>query len=116
MKHIINLFFGFFVGFVNVVVGACGGVVAVESLKFSGFDQTKAHATAISIIMPLSLLSTAMYLIYDKVSLSDSYVYILPGIVGSLIGAHLLPKVPQKVLGKIFNVFMIYAGIRMLIK
>lgn len=116
MKYIIKLIFGFLIGFVNVVVGACGGIVAVEALKLSGIDQTKAHATAISIILPLSLISTAVYIVSGRVNFSDSFVYILPGIVGSLLGANLLAKLPKKVLSKMFSVFMIYAGIRMMIK
>ena len=37
-------------------------------------------------------------------------------LVGSIIGALLLPKIPKNILSKVFSIFIIYAGIRMLMK
>lgn len=116
MKKTINYFAGILIGIVNIVIGACGGIVAIECLKNNNINQTKAHATAISIILPLTVISAVVYLINNNVNLSDSYVYIIPGIIGSFVGAALLPKIPSKILRKIFSLFMIYAGIRMFLK
>lgn len=116
MKKIVNPLLGILTGIVNILIGSCGGIVAVEALKLRGTDQTKSHATAIAIILPLTLISTAGYLIKGQVKLSDSYVFLIPGLVGSVIGSILLPKIPKKVLSKVFSIFIIYAGIRMLLK
>ncbi len=116
MKSIINIFLGILTGFTNTAIGSCGGIVAVEGLKRSNHDQTKAHATAIAVILPLSIISAAVYIYRGNVKISDSYVYILPGLAGAFIGSKLLPKIPKKMLGKAFAVFIIYAGVRMLIK
>ena len=88
----------------------------MEALKLRGTDQTKSHATAIAVILPLTVISAAGYLLKGQVRLSDSYVYLIPGLVGSIIGSWLLPKIPKKVLSKFFSIFIIYAGIRMLMK
>lgn len=116
MKKTINYIAGILIGIINIVIGACGGIVAIECLKNNNINQTKAHATAISIILPLTVISAVVYLINNNVNLSDSYVYIIPGIIGSFVGATLLPKIPSKILRKVFSLFMIYAGIRMFFK
>ncbi len=116
MKKLLNPVLGILTGIVNILIGSCGGIVAVEALKLRGTDQTKSHATAIAIILPLTLISAVGYLIKGQVKLSDSYVYLIPGLVGSVIGSLLLPKIPKKILSKVFSAFIIYAGIRMLMK
>ncbi len=116
MKKTVSAALGVLIGIVNILVGSCGGIVAVESLKYNNTDQTKSHATAIAIILPLTIISAGVYLYKDNVKLSDSYVYILPGLFGSLIGGYLLPKIPKKTLSKVFSLFIIYAGIRMFFK
>ncbi len=116
MKKTINYIAGILIGIINIVIGACGGIVAIECLKKNNIIQTKAHATAISIILPLTAVSAIVYLINNNVNLSDAYVYIIPGIIGSFVGAAFLPKIPSDILSKIFSIFMIYAGIRMFLK
>lgn len=116
MKKIINSALGIVVGMVNILVGSCGGIVAVESLKYEGIDEAKAHATAVAVILPLTAVSAIAYVLKGDVNFSDSLIYLLPGLVGSAIGAKLLPKIPKKLLGKIFSVFIIYAGVRMFLK
>lgn len=116
MKKALNTLLGIMIGTVNILIGSCGGIVAVEGLKNKGLKQNEAHATAIAVILPLSIISAVGYILKGEVRLSDSYVYLIPGLVGSVIGSIILPKIPQKILNKIFSAFMIYAGIRMLIK
>ena len=62
------------------------------------------------------MISAAGYLLKGQVKLSDSYIYLIPGLVGSIIGALLLPKIPKNFLSKVFSIFIIYAGISMLMK
>ncbi len=116
MKKTISSLLGILIGIINVLLGACGGIIAVESLKYNGTNQTKSHATAIAIILPLTIISVVIYILNANVKISDSYVYLIPTVIGSLIGGYLLPKIPKKSLTKAFSAFIIYAGVRMLIK
>lgn len=116
MKKIKNALFGILIGFINMLIGACGGIVAVEALKHDNLDQTKAHATAIAVILPLTVISAVMYIMRGDVNISDAGIYIIPGVIGSAIGSIILPKVPKNILGKVFSVFIIYAGVRMILK
>jgi len=105
---------GVFVGIMNGLLGAGGGMLAVPLLKQFGLDQTRAHATSVAVILPLSIISTTAYLILGRFELADAWVYLLPGAVGALAGALLLVKIPQHWLRKIFACLIIWAGIRML--
>ncbi len=49
---------GIITGFINGLFGSGGGTIVVPALIFLlGMDDHKAHATAISIILPLSIIS-----------------------------------------------------------
>ena len=109
-------FSGILIGMINVLLGSCGGIVAVESLKHNSLEQKKAHATSIAVILPLSIFSAIIYYYSKNLNISESAVYIIPGIIGAVTGSFLLPKINGKVLRKIFSGFILYAGVRMLFK
>lgn len=107
---------GIAVGLVNGVFGAGGGMLAVPLLKKSGLDQKSAHANAVAVILPITVISAILYILKGKVALSDSFTYIPTGLIGAVIATFALKKISNKWLRRIFGVFMIYAGIRLLIK
>lgn len=108
---------GAIAGFVNGLFGSGGGTIIVPALIFlMDLEDHKAHATAISIILPLSIISTIVYFLNNKVSLKLSSTVMIGGVVGSYIGAKLLNKIPTQVLRKIFGSVIIYTAIRMILK
>ena len=107
---------GIAVGLVNCVFGAGGGMLAVPLLKKSGLDQKSAHANAVAVILPITVISAILYIVKGKVALSDSFTYIPTGLIGAVIATFALKKISNKWLRRIFGGFMIYAGIRLLIK
>lgn len=107
---------GFLIGMVNSLFGAGGGIVAVPVLQKLGLSKKESHANAVAVILPVSILSAALYLAEGKVRISDASPYIVAGLVGSVIGTLILRKISPKLLKRIFGVFIIYAGIRLLLK
>lgn len=107
---------GFAIGIVNGLLGAGGGMIAVPLLKKIGLEQKSAHANAIAVILPISILSAFLYLYKDYVNLSDAIPFIPTGILGALLGTYFLRKISPLWLKRIFGAFMIYAGVRLLIK
>ncbi len=105
---------GLISGIVNGLFGAGGGTVAVLALTFV-FDisQHKAQATAISIILPLSLISGFIYYKNGFTALDITLQVALGGIIGSYIGSNALNRIPANYLRKIFGLCMIVAAIRM---
>lgn len=115
-KKLILIFSGILTGFVNGLLGAGGGMLAVPALKKAGLDQKDAHRNAVAVILPMTVLSAALYLFGGRVSISDVYPYILGGLSGALLGTVCLKKISGKALGVVFGGFMIYAGVRMIFK
>lgn len=108
---------GIVTGLVNGIFGAGGGIIVVPSLVFLlGLEDYKAHATTISIILPITIISSLVYLINQSIPIKTSLLVILGGLFGSFLGARLLQKVPVKVLRKVFGSLIIYTAIRMIFK
>ena len=107
---------GLTIGLINGLLGAGGGMIAVPLLKKIGFEQKQAHINAVAVILPISILSAILYLIKDYVNLKDAVIYMPTGVIGALIGTYLLKKISPVWLKRIFGIFMVYAGVRLLMK
>lgn len=102
------------IGFINAVFGAGGGMIAVPYLKSLGLSQKCAQATAISIIFPLTLVSSFVYLKRGYVTLFDALPFLPFGVVGAVAGTRLLPRMKDSLLKVVFSFFMVWAGIRLI--
>ena len=107
---------GVLTGFLNGLFGAGGGMSAVPVLKASGLNTNSAHANSVAVIVPLSAFSATLYLLNGSVSIADAVPYIPSGLIGSAVGALLLHKIPSKWLRRIFGGFVLWAGIRLLMR
>ncbi len=116
LKRLITAAAGLGIGIVNGVLGAGGGMIAVPILKKLGLEQKEAHANAVAIILPISILSAVLYLVKDYVNLSNSFAYIPTGVLGAVAGTYILRKISPVWLKRIFGGFMVYAGARLLLK
>ncbi len=99
------------VGIANSLFGGGGGMLAVPMLQGTGLDEKGAHATAILLILPISLLSFFFYAVkglYDFSVLLPTAVGVT---VGGLLGAKLLCKLPIKIVKLIFTCLQLAAGI-----
>ena len=115
-KAIFGVFVGFFIGIINGMLGTGGGTVAVPYLEKKGFEPKKAHATAISIILPISVISAFFYAKSGAVELTPTLTLCLSGIAGGVVGAKLLGKIPRRWLLISFGISMLYMAVRMVIK
>ncbi|MGN0456261.1 MAG: sulfite exporter TauE/SafE family protein [Acutalibacteraceae bacterium] len=104
---------GIATGFFNGLLGAGGGMIAVPILS-RRLEQKNAHATCIAVILPICIASAIGYLIRGTVKISDAAPYAVWGLIGAVIGTFLLKKLSNNVLRKIFAVFMLWAGIRLI--
>ncbi len=111
-KAIKNLFFGAIIGFFNGLLGAGGGMIAVPVLK-KQMQLKEAHATSISIILPMSIASAVSYILNKSVKISDAIPYLWSGFLGAVLGIYLLKKVKPAFIKKLFALLMLWAGFRM---
>lgn len=107
---------GIVIGLVNGLFGSGGGTILVPCLVFiMNIEDHKAHATAISIILPISLISSLIYFRYDVVDLALTIKVAAGSVAGALVGSCLLNRISVGILRKAFGIFMIIAAIRMVL-
>lgn len=107
---------GVLVGLANGLFGAGGGILAVPILQKTGLTKKQAHANAVAVILPITALSAILYLIKGNVAVADALPYLPAGVVGALLGTYCLKKISALWLKRIFGLFVIYAGVRLLLK
>ncbi len=101
---------GLLTGAANGLFGGGGGMIAVPYLeKVAKYPTASAHATAIAVVLPATLVSAAVYLFFGLVP----FFVFLP--VGGFLGAKLLGKTDPKITAVVFSVLMLVAGVRMLL-
>ena len=103
------------VGFVNGLLGGGGGMVAVPALCCAGLGVASAHATAIAVVLPASLASAFVYLLFGLLPLEVFVPVCVGTVLGGFFGANALDRVPQKALGIAFAALMLAAGLKMVI-
>ncbi len=116
MTIIKNFFSGFVIGTINILLGAGGGMLTVPLYKKMNMSQKQAQINAVATILPITIASAIIYIINGDVKISDSYIYLIPGLTGSIIGTFLIKKISNNVLNIVFSLFMIWAGLRLLFK
>ena len=108
---------GIIVGSIAGLFGGGGGIIVVPLLASVGLlEEREAHATSIAVILPMAVVSMAVYFATGtKLEYEPSAAVTIGVLLGGLIGTFLLKKLPQDVLKIIFYVVMIVAGIKMLL-
>ena len=96
--------------------GAGGGMLAVPFLRRQELSQKAAHANAVAVILPITVISAAIYVYKGDVGIMDSIPFIPAGLIGSYIGTKIIKKISPVWLKRVFGGFMVYAGIRLLLK
>lgn len=116
MKLFVSSVIGAVTGFANGLFGSGGGTIVVPAMqRFLKVETHKAHATAIAVILPLSVISVFIYLKNIDVHWDAVICVSIGGIIGGRIGAKLLNKLKAKWLRKMFGAFMIAAAVRMIL-
>lgn len=107
---------GFLIGIINCLFGAGAGTVGVMMMKKDGLGQKNAQATTLAVILPLSFISMLIYLLRGDFRIIDALYYIPFGFAGAVLGVYLMDKIKTDLLKKIFALFMIYTGTRMILR
>ena len=109
-------FLGAVAGVLNGLFGSGGGTVVVPMLQGADIESKKCHATSIAIILPLSFFSALFLMNGLDFSWGTAFSYLPLGIVGAVIGAFLLKKIPNGLLRRIFGGIIIFYAVRLWMK
>ena len=103
-------------GAVNGFFGGGGGMIVVPMLcKLLKYETKVAHATALAIILPVSIVSGITYIINKQFDFSIGISVTIGALIGGIAGALLLKKLSAKWVAKIFAVVMLIAGGKLLL-
>ena len=117
---------GLFAGLLNGLLGAAGGILLAAVLPRllaipSGSSLPPATerrdvlATVTAVMLPVSGVSWLFYLRSGIRPPGEVLpLLILPAVLGGLVGALLLGRIPDRVLRKLFAALVMLSGIRML--
>ncbi len=106
---------GMIIGVINGFFGGGGGMICVPALLLLGLVNKEAQATAILIMLPISIASAIIYYTNGFVEWETVLYVAIGSCLGGIIGAYLLKKLSNNVLQYVFAVVVLAAGIRMLI-
>ncbi len=109
----------FLAGMTNGVLGAGGGIILIfllaHLLKEREDGAKEAFAVSCAAVLAFSTISCISYTSKGTVTFFDAAPYLLPALIGGLIGALILHRINTVWLRKIFAVLLIYGGIRMIL-
>lgn len=107
---------GALTGACNGLFGGGGGMIAVPYLeRIAGYPTASAHATAIAVVLPATIVSAFVYLLFGLVPLSVFLPVSIGVLLGGFLGAKLLKKLDPKYTAVAFSAVMLVAGVRMLL-
>ncbi|MGN1061991.1 MAG: TSUP family transporter [Candidatus Scatosoma sp.] len=109
-----NILCGAATGAANGLFGGGGGMIAVPLLRALGSGEKEAHATAIAVILPVSLLSFILYAVRGYFDFSVALPTALGGFFGGFLGAKMLSFLPEKAVFFTFTALQLFAGFWML--
>ena len=118
---------GFFAGLSNGFFGTGGGIILIPLLKKihtelptknTASSGKEAYASALTCMIPLSMLSFFLYtknglLSFDGTDTGIWVPYIIGAIPGGLLGAHLLDRIKPKTVDLLFTLLLLFSGYRM---
>ena len=116
MKHRIKFFVvGALIGFINGLFGGGGGMICVPALhNILKLETKKAHATAIAVMLPISVVSGLFYLSFGSLDIPMLALSTLGVFLGGVAGSILLKRADPKAVRVVFSVILAIAGLRML--
>ena len=111
---------GLLVGLTNGLLGAGGGIIAVLALRQSLgdliTDERDVFANALCVTLPISAVSCLSYALHGNLKINGIGLYVLPAILGGVLGGILLGRLKADSVRKLFSVLVIVSGVLLIIR
>jgi len=91
------------------------GVLVSLLTRFCGLEQRQAFSTSLAVILPLCVLSAAVYLVRGGLDLMAALPYLIGGTVGGWLGGRWFRGVRVVWLRRAFGLLLLYGGARCLL-
>lgn len=111
---------GLLSGVVNGLLGAGGGILIVFALSAllgeELGDRRDLYANALCVMLPISVVSCIRYALRGNLSTDGFGIYLLPAVVGGVVGGILLGKLNGIWLRRLFGALVIWSGVMLMIR
>lgn len=115
MKKIKNVLIGLFAGIICGLFASGGGLILVPAFIYIlKMEDEKARGTAVFCILSMVLTSSIFYYKENYINWKIGISCAIGGIIGGIVGAKLLKKIPTKYVRMLFTAFLLYVSIKML--
>jgi uncharacterized membrane protein YfcA len=108
---------GLLAGACSGFLGIGGGTIIIPVLVYMfGLTQHQAQGTTLALMIPpIGLLAALKYYYEGNVNIQIAAFVCLGFFIGGLLGAYLVTPVPEPVLKKVFGLFLLGVGLKMII-
>ncbi len=111
MIYAIAIVGGIFGGF----FGAGSGLFILPAIiNILKVDEYKARGTTLAIVMLITLVSSICYYQNNYFNFKIAPYIIIGGVIGGIVGAKIMNKIPKFWLSLVFYLFMIFVSIKMI--
>lgn len=107
---------GFGAGIVCGLFASGGGLILVPAFIYLlKMEDRKARGTAIFCVLPMVITSSIFYYRQNYINWKTGIYCAIGGIIGGIVGARLLRRIPTIYVRILFTIFLFYVSIKMLI-
>lgn len=115
MKNFKKILIGLIAGMICGLFASGGGLILVPAfLYLLEMPDKEARGTAICCILPMVVTSSIFYYKDNYIDWKIGVLCAVGGIIGGMVGAKLLKKIPTKYVRILFTTFLFYVSIKML--
>ena len=115
MKKIKNAIIGLIAGIICGLFASGGGLILFPAFIYVLKMKDKiARGTAVFCILPMVITSSIFYYKENYINWKIGSACAIGGIIGGIIGAKLLKRIPTKHVKIIFTIFLLYVSLKML--
>ena len=117
MNWAIYVFLGLAAGVFSGFLGLGGGTIVIPVLVYIlGYTQHQAQGTTLAMMIPpIGLLAAMRYYYAGNVKIGPAAILCAGFLIGGLIGAIFVERIPDAMLKKIFGVFLLIISAKMII-
>lgn len=107
---------GLVAGIICGLFASGGGLILVPAFLYVlEMKDKEARGTAICCILPMVVTSSIFYYKENYIDWKIGVCCAIGGIVGGIVGAKLLKRIPTKYVRILFTIFLFYVSIKMLV-
>ena len=114
-EFLYKMLIGLFAGIISGLFASGGGMILVPAFMYLlKMEDVESRATSVICILPMVVTSGIFYYTSNYIDWKIGLFCAIGGVVGGIVGAKLLNKLPEKYLKIAFTIFLIYASYKMI--